>query len=228
MASIQRALALFAARRPGVATILPRPASLALGDNSSQPFSLRTAFAVEVTVNQDAIEGEITIDTIPEQRSTVQQSAAKSERYQIMSEYGTSFLWKKLSEHGRMHVDDATKLFPRTTPFFEDWVKVYETLFEANELHLGSGKDLFSTVEEEVCWEVEGALLALALLFERPSVASVEFVSSVIGEKRYTFARQSAKETLRTFLLDMASLLPRFAPHTPFKRVVTDESSATD
>jgi hypothetical protein len=92
-------------------------------NKKDKPFSLRTGFAAHVTLNQDAIKGEITIDTTPEQRSTVQQSTEESEIYRIMDDYGTSFLWKKENDHvdsATVHVDDATELFPHTAPFFED------------------------------------------------------------------------------------------------------------
>ncbi|KAA8910103.1 hypothetical protein FN846DRAFT_775551 [Sphaerosporella brunnea] len=239
MASLRRALVLFAARKPAVtSTVLHHPASPGNNSTSAEQFSLRTAFGVQITINEGAVENELTVDrTLGQngvaatgQEAAVSEgenisatetngSAAEFESYQILSDYQTSFLWEKENDSvdcAKMHVDDPKDLFPHTAPFLEAWVEEYERLFEANEVHLGSGKDVFSTVEEHVSWEVEGALLALSLLIERSSVASVEFVSSAMDMKLYKFARHSPQEILHTFLLDMASLLPRFALHAQF------------
>jgi len=88
-------------------------------------------------------------------------------RYHIFPEWKTSFLWQdtidlpnRLPDVYHIDEEDIQKWYPVLVEAFSLWRQRYEVNFEKNEVHLGSGREVFEDVKERVRWYTEGFLLA--------------------------------------------------------------------
>ena len=104
-------------------------------------------------------------------------------RYRLFPDWQTSYLWYDdqgpLPSPGQSHVDANVieRRYPLLDPFYFEWREIYESAFEQQKCHLGSGKEVFAEVHERVAWETEGFLIACWLALQ-DDVEEVEYKSS--------------------------------------------------
>lgn len=129
-------------------------------------------------------------------------------RYRLFPDWQTSYLWydsrAPLSSPDEPHVDEDVieGRYPTLAPFYFEWQDIFNTAFERQECHLGSGKPVFSESHQRVAWETEGFLIACFLALQ-DDVEEVEYQAS----GTYRVERMTLEGEWGRFLSDMETLL---------------------
>ena len=76
---------------------------------------------------------------------------------------------------------------------------MYETEFEKQECHLGSGAEVFPDLDDRIAWDVEGFVLACWLAL-RSDVHSVEYTPRSV---EYKIEKGTIENVFLEFLRDM-------------------------
>lgn len=85
----------------------------------------------------------------------------------LFPSWQTSGLWHAPgSSNGSPEIDESEikALYPVHAPFLSSWRDQWDSSFEAQECHLGSGREPFTDDRKRVAWETEGFLLAMWLI----------------------------------------------------------------
>lgn len=124
--------------------------------------------------------------------------------WHIWTDFKSSYLFDlKKDIDKELQMDMITFLYPRLSPFHQDWITRWDTSFEKRLIEIGSSATTFETAEEEVAWEVEGFLTAAYLVLQE----DVELVVYEPHSKEYHVKRDTLEDTLVEFLGDMEGLL---------------------
>ena len=151
------------------------------------------------------------LEDLPSKKRTAVERTPISKahyRYRLFPDWQTSYLWhdnyEPLYSLGNTHIDaDVIEdRYPTLAPLYFEWQEIYETAFERQKCHLGSGKEVFPGVHERVAWEAEGLLIACWLALQ-DDVEKVEYKPS----KAYRLERGWMEGELLRFLGDMEVLL---------------------
>lgn len=127
--------------------------------------------------------------------------------YRLFPEWQTSYLWYDLSQDETIDANTDTHIdfnvieerYPTLSPYFKAWRQVYETQFEKQECHLGSGEEVFLDSDSRITWEMEGFFIACWLAF-RSDVHSVEYVPR---STKYKIEKGNIENVLSKFLRDV-------------------------
>ena len=128
-------------------------------------------------------------------------------RYRLFPDWQTSYLWYDLSQDTEpdnaddpyVDLDVIEERYPTLSPYYQAWRQVYETEFEKQECHLGSGAEVFPDVNDRISWEVEGYFIACWLAL-RSNVHSVEYIPR---STQYIIDKGRIEKVLSEFLRDL-------------------------
>ncbi|KAL1863445.1 hypothetical protein Plec18167_000539 [Paecilomyces lecythidis] len=135
--------------------------------------------------------------------------------YRIFADYGTDFIWRSLhdirhDEDSHVESEEILSPFPSALlDLYDAWVDEYTDNFKKRcEDTQDYSANVFSTVSEEVAWNVAGYLLAWRIAIA-PQIGSVEFSA---GRSEYLLKRGRETSVTRQFLEDQAKLLAERKP----------------
>ncbi|MCJ1334706.1 hypothetical protein MMC10_011418 [Thelotrema lepadinum] len=136
--------------------------------------------------------------------STTQELPIATPWLHIWPDYGTSFLWRQNYPEqeqvpGDDHIDDEDieALYPAAAPYVFAWREAYEVAFRAEKCDLGIGHEPFPVVDERIAWEIEGFLIAVAIVLGPTRTNKVEYLPDRLA---YMLEREGLEEQLVKFL----------------------------
>jgi hypothetical protein len=159
----------------------------------------------------DDTEGHMRIHISQENLNPSTTGTIKPHRLRIFPDWQTSFLWydpKALPTpdvETEIEHDNIARLYPTLEPFFSQWRQTYQSAFQKQQCHLGSGAEVFDDQNERIVWETEGVLTACWLALQ----SGVDAVEYSPFEKKYVFEKADIDATLTTTLGEIGSLLGR-------------------
>ncbi|KAJ9241651.1 hypothetical protein DTO169E5_3395 [Paecilomyces variotii] len=169
-------------------------------------FTMKIANAV---AESESILVEMTTSEAPSSLESPAQ--IKSVRhYRIFADYGTDFIWRSLDdithdEDSHLESEEVLSSFPSSVlDLYDAWVQQYTDNFKKRcEDTQDYSANVFSTVSEEVAWNVAGYLLAWRIAIA-PQIGSVEFSA---GHSKYLLERGKETSVTIEFLKDQVKLL---------------------
>ena len=174
---------------------------------------LETKYGLRIDI-RDAESPKFKVSNTSPQSPRTQSSPRH--HYRLFPDWQTSFFWRDTSkkevnnaaataddededdEFESPEIDDQVieARYPTLWPYYETWRQTYETAFEKQGCHLGSGAEVFPDVVERIAWDVEGLLMASWLAL-REDVAGVEYFPR---EKKFHLEKGGLEEELPGFL----------------------------
>ncbi|KAJ9303052.1 hypothetical protein DTO271G3_426 [Paecilomyces variotii] len=191
--------------------------SAAESDRNSAVIETQFDFIIKITNPAAESESILVEMTTSEAPSSLESPAQiKSARhYRIFADYGTDFIWRNLNDIAHdedSHVESEGVLseFPSSVlELYDAWVQQYTDNFKKRcEDTQHYSASVFSTVSEEVAWNVAGYLLAWRIAIA-PQIGSVEFS---VGHSKYSLERGKEPSVTLDFLKDQVKLLAEREP----------------
>lgn len=223
MSKALKALKLLVVRNPSVIAACSLTSSTSISADASPTNEVGGGNTVEFLETKYGLR--IDISDSEDRKFTVSNKASGSPRtqktpsrhYRMFPDWQTSFLWKHASNKERTNTahddddddgedddDDSPEVddeviearYPTLWPHYEAWQQRYETAFEDQGCHLGSGAEVFPDAVERIAWDVEGLLMASWLALKEDVVA----VDYLPRSKQYDLKGTSIDEELPRFL----------------------------
>lgn len=180
------------------------------GSSSTATYSLNIQTRYGLSLKADS-DGNIAVSLIPQGGQNVEReegSDAKKHRYYIWDDYGTLFVCYDADWPGNPQDDvvDQHALEARYGSAWSgalgEWVREYNGAFEAQECHLGSGKEPFASAARENAWLLRGILVASWLALQ-PDVDAVSY--DTVRDKKYLLTKKDVGAKISEFLQNLSS-----------------------
>ncbi|KAG2413506.1 hypothetical protein HFD88_002695 [Aspergillus terreus] len=189
---------------------------LATESNQTQPV-IETTFDLclkirrpEDSANPNQISVEmVTDECIP----SLTEEAPR--HYRIFADYGTDFIWRhpddiRSDEDSHVDSDEVLSTYPSSVrELYDAWVDTYTDKFRRRcEETQNYSATVFSTITEEVAWNVAGYLLAWRITMS-PQIGSLEYT---VGKAKCLLCRGEETAVTTQFLKDQVELLAKKEP----------------
>lgn len=172
--------------------------------------NIQTKYGLSLKADSD---GNIAVSLISQDSQNVEHegedaSDAKKYRYYIWDDYGTSFVcydayWPGNPQDDVVSQDAlAARYGSAWSGALDEWVREYNGAFEAQECHLGSGKEPFASAARENAWLLRGILLASWLALQ-PDVDAVSY--DTVRDRKYLLTKKDVGARISEFLQNLSS-----------------------
>ncbi|KAL5364544.1 hypothetical protein BJX96DRAFT_157528 [Aspergillus floccosus] len=172
-------------------------------------------FCLKITRPEDSAEpSQISVEMVTDECMPLLPEEAPR-HYRIFADYGTDFIWRhpddiRSDEDSHVDSDEVLSTFPASVlELYDAWVDTYTDNFKRRcEETQNYSATVFSTITEEVAWNVAGYLLAWRIAIG-PHIGSLEYTA---GNSKYLLCRGEETAVTMQFLKDQVEQLAKKEP----------------